>query len=42
MRTFRIRIVMFVARMFRVPVSIGYSFMAFGKKAKKLLPGSLM
>lgn len=42
MRKLRLWAVLSVARLFRVPVQVGYSFMAFGKKDRKPAPGSLM
>lgn len=35
MRRLRIRLTMLVARALRVPIQVGYSFMASGKNASK-------
>ena len=39
MRSLRVEIVLRLARLLGVPVQVGYSFFAFGKKAEKPCPG---
>jgi hypothetical protein len=42
MRSLRLWAVLRLARLLGVPVQVGYSFMAFGKNAKKPSPGELI
>jgi hypothetical protein len=42
MRKLRIHLALAVAKLLRVPVTVGYSFIALGKKPKKPTPGSLI